>query len=100
MTQQIKLKVLWLKNSLGLAIDYKLSNQTYSLSQYYFWPKTEAWDQLKLELETKHWLTKPEKIKVLNLTTKVMNQWKNSQSLENFDVMETDCSGINIIKVI
>jgi len=48
--QQLKLKVLWLKNVLCLAIDQTVIKQSYPLTQYYFWPRTEAWDQLKLEL--------------------------------------------------
>jgi 30S ribosomal protein 3 len=97
-TNQLQLKVLWLKNSLGLSIDNKVLNQTYSLTQYYFWPKTEAWDQLKLELETKYWLSKLEKVRILNLTTEVMNQWRKSQSIDSFEAMATKFAGVNFVK--
>ena len=63
--QKLKLKVLWLKNVLGLAIDQTVIKQSYPLTQYYFWPRTEAWDQLKLELDSKPWLSDKEKISTL-----------------------------------
>ena len=51
--QELQLKVLWLKNVLGLAIDQKVTKHRYPVTQYYFWPRTEAWDQLKLELDSR-----------------------------------------------
>jgi hypothetical protein len=39
---QLKLKIAWFKNFLGLAIDQVNLDQQYSLTPYYFWPKTEA----------------------------------------------------------
>jgi len=54
---RLRLRVAWFKNFLGLAIDQANSSQQHSLTLYYFWPKTEAWEQLKLELNSKNWLT-------------------------------------------
>ena len=85
-SQQLKLRVLWLKNVLGLAIDQTMVNQSYPLTQYYFWPRTEAWDQLKLELDSKPWLSEKEKINILNLATDVINHWrryKDTEKVEN-----------------
>ena len=64
---QLKLKIIWFKDFLGLAIDQVDFNQRYSLTPYYFWPKTEAWEQLKLELDSKGWLPEKEKVLILNL---------------------------------
>jgi len=83
--QKLKLRVLWLKNVLGLAIDQIIVNQAFPLTPYYFWPRTEAWDQLKLELDAKSWLTEKEKIIVLNLATDVITNWRNSRNSENFE---------------
>ena len=65
---QLQLKVVWLKDFLGLAIDNVILDQNYSLTPYYFWPKTEAWELLRLDLNSKIWLTQEEKFKT----------WKNS----------------------
>ena len=72
---QLKLKIAWFKNFLGLAIDQVNLDQQYSLTPYYFWPKTDAWEQLKLELDSKSWLTEEEKIHVLQTISNVMQYW-------------------------
>ena len=80
--QQLKLKVLWLKNILGLAVDHSVSKQSYPLTQYYFWPRTEAWDQLKLELDSKPWLPEKEKINTLNLATDIISHWRTNRNTD------------------
>jgi 30S ribosomal protein 3 len=80
--QQLKLKVLWLKNVLGLALDQKVIKQSYPLTQYYFWPRTEAWDQLKLELDSKPWLSEKEKISTLNLATDIISHWRTNRNTD------------------
>jgi 30S ribosomal protein 3 len=83
---QLKLKIIWFENFLGIGIDQVSSNQRYFLTPYYFWPKTEAWKQLKLELDSKIWLTQDEKIKILKLTGDLMNYWlsyRNKKGIQN-----------------
>jgi|TARA_B100000767_G_scaffold228106_1_gene218332 30S ribosomal protein 3 len=75
-SQRLKLRVLWLKNELGVAIDQTTTRQSYPITKYYFWPRTEAWDQLKLELDSKSWLSAREKINVLNLATDIITHWR------------------------
>ena len=93
---KIKLKVLWLKNLLGFAIDQRTTTNVSPLTTYYFWPKTEAWAQLKLELDSKVWIKPEEKIKVLNTITEIIEDWgqnrNNKKSSQEF-------SGIEFIKV-
>jgi 30S ribosomal protein 3 len=79
MTGHLQLKVFWAKKFLGLAIDQINTKQKLPLTIYYFWPKTEAWDQLKLELESKYWLNDQDKIKILNAATEIMNFWRTSR---------------------
>ena len=79
-TYQLKLKIVWFKDFLGLAIEQVILNQHYSLTPYYFWPKTEAWEQLKLELDSKLWLTQEEKVKILKVIGDVMNYWLSYRS--------------------
>ena len=80
--QKLKLKVLWLKNVLGLAIDQTVIKQSYPLTQYYFWTRTEAWDQLKLELDSKPWLSEKEKISTLNLATDIISHWRTNRNTD------------------
>ena len=78
-SQQLKLKVLWLKNVLGLAIDQTVIKQSYPLTQYYFWPRR---DQLKLELDSKPWLSEKEKIIILNLATDIITHWRTNRNTD------------------
>ena len=86
MSNKVKLKVLWLKDFLGLGIDQIMGEQKYPLTPYYFWPRTDAWEQLKSELDSKPWLENKSKIKILNLTVDIMNhlgEYRNTESIEN-----------------
>ena len=83
----LKLKIFWFKNFLGLAIDQVNLKQNYSLTPYYFWPKTEAWDQLKLELDSKLWIKKHEKERILKTAREVMEYWlsyRNAKTVKSF----------------
>ena len=84
---RLKLKVIWFENYLGLAVNKTSLKQQYPLTPYYFWPRTEAWEQLKLELDSKTWLTENEKIKLLRTTSNVMDYWlcyRNTRSITDF----------------
>lgn len=75
---KFKLNVLWLENELGIAIDQIQSGEQIPLTDYFFWPKIDTWYQIKRELETKPWISKEEKAKLLNSTATIMNQWQDS----------------------
>ncbi len=87
---QLKLKVAWFKNFLGLAIDQVNLDNQYSLTPYYFWPRTEAWEQIKLELDSKSWLTKDEKIKILKTTGDVMSYWLSNRNTKTASNLRED----------
>ncbi len=80
MSSTLHLKVLWLKNYLGLAIDHtSLTNQV-PITSYYFWPKTEAWEQLKLDLDYKLWIRDAEKIQILNTASSLIEFWRKNRT--------------------
>ena len=82
----LKLKAIWGRNFLGLAIDQVIDTYQLPITTYYFWPRTEAWEQLRLELDLKSWIPKEEKIKVLNSAAKLMNfcmqEYRSTESIE------------------
>jgi 30S ribosomal protein 3 len=96
-TYQLKLKIVWFKNFLGLAIEQVILNQHYSLTPYYFWPKTEAWEQLKLELDSKLWLTQEEKVTLLKIIGDVMNYWLSYRSTKTVKDLLEDLPQTEII---
>jgi hypothetical protein len=88
-SRQLKLRVLWRENFLGLGVDQIIAKKTSSpvgipLTYYYLWPKTAAWEQLKGELDTMVGLTDKEKVKTLNTASDLINHWQKNRSNEDF----------------
>jgi 30S ribosomal protein 3 len=71
-----KFNILWLENSLGIAIDQVSSHTNIPLTSYYFWPRNDVWEQIRIELNTRKWINKNEKIYILNSVTKILNSWQ------------------------
>ena len=96
---KLKLKVAWFKENLGLAIDQISSDYNSLLTPYYFWPKTEAWEQLKLELDSKLWLTQVEKVEILKVTSNVMNYWLSFRNTRTVKDLQEEFQEIEILTI-
>ncbi|KAH9602674.1 hypothetical protein KSS87_010542 [Heliosperma pusillum] len=76
---RLVLKFIWMEKNIGLALDQTVPGHgTVPLSPYYFWPRKDAWEELKVLLESKPWISQKQMIILLNQATDIINLWQQS----------------------
>jgi len=86
----LKLQILWLDDSLGLSVNQQTPKENFPLTPYYFWPISEAWNQIRFELESKPWISEKERVTLLNSVVDAMNQWQRSGTLSTGKIKVQD----------
>ena len=86
--KKFTLKIIWLHYNIGLAIDH-IAHKGYSpLSSYFFWPRNDAWNQIKTELESKPWISDHDKISLLNQVTLIINYWQEHKATQSIQQVQ------------
>ncbi|KAK4437673.1 30S ribosomal protein 3, chloroplastic [Sesamum alatum] len=77
---RLVLKFIWMEKNIGIAIDQVIpgGHGTIPLSPYYFWPRKDAWEELKVMLESKPWISNKQMVILLNQATDIINLWQQS----------------------
>lgn len=73
---EYRLTFLWLEKTLACGVDQVFSRgNSAPMTEYYIWPRSDAWDDMKTSLEGKPWVGDAEKVQLLNRLTAVINFW-------------------------
>ncbi|CAI9110691.1 OLC1v1010759C1 [Oldenlandia corymbosa var. corymbosa] len=76
---RLVLKFIWMQKNIGISIDQVIPGYgTIPLSPYYFWPRKDAWEELKTLLEGKPWISQKQIVILLNQATDIINLWQES----------------------
>nr|QWK41918.1 hypothetical protein [Protohalopteris sp.] len=90
-------KIIWGRSYIGLAVDKRLNKDIMiPLTTFFFWPRENGWELLKMELSNKPWITKEDRIEILNGYTLIINYWlSNVQEVEGITKLVQDSSIYN-----
>lgn len=80
------LKFLWLEKSIAVSLDQCVGDKTSPLTEYFFWPQRDAWEEMKNFLESKTWISQATSILLLNQITEVINFWQDKDNFSKKDV--------------
>nr|YP_009145438.1 putative ribosomal protein 3 [Monomorphina parapyrum]AKL78968.1 putative ribosomal protein 3 [Monomorphina parapyrum] len=84
--ERFVLKFLWLDKSIGVSLDQKVGDKTTPLTEFFFWPQKDAWEEMKFYLESKSWILQTESIYLLNQITEVINFWQEKDGVSKKDL--------------
>lgn len=80
------LSFLWLDKTIGVAVDQVFTKGSRSpITEYFFWPRVDAWEELKAALDSKSWFDQREKVLILNRCTEVINYWQDGDAKHSID---------------
>ncbi|KAL8484787.1 hypothetical protein ACS0TY_027184 [Phlomoides rotata] len=67
-------RFIWMEKNIGIMIDQVIpgGRGIIPVSLYYFWPKKDAWEELKVTLETKHWISYKHMVTLLNHASEII----------------------------
>jgi 30S ribosomal protein 3 len=88
---QFSLNFLWLDKTVAVSLDQLYGTDTRGterrspVTEYFFWPRADAWEELKNALEARPWISERDRILLLNKTTQVINFWQTPEKKPALD---------------
>ena len=80
------LKFIWLEKVIAVSLDQKIGYKSIPLTEYFFWPQKDAWEEMKNYLDSKSWISYDESVLMLNQITEVINYWQEKYSVETIEI--------------
>mmetsp|Transcript_5259 Transcript_5259/g.11525 ORF Transcript_5259/g.11525 Transcript_5259/m.11525 type:complete len:320 (-) Transcript_5259:430-1389(-) len=78
---EYKLSFLWQEKNIAVSVDQVYSRgQISPLTEFFFWPRKDAWEELKAALEARPWIAERDKVILLNRLTEVINFWQDEKT--------------------
>lgn len=64
---EFRLNFLWMEKNIAVGVDqvYARGNSA-PLTEFFVWPRKDAWEELKVALEGRAWISDVDKIRLLN----------------------------------
>lgn len=93
---QFRIKILWLKNTLGIAVDQIYNQRRIPITSYYFWPRNDAWELIRLEINSKSWITEDDKTAILNQITQILNSWRKNMENSSFENLSSQYEELDL----
>jgi 30S ribosomal protein 3 len=81
---KFSLKFIWFGNKgIAVALNQVYSNKVLPITEYFFWPRSDAWDEMRLCLKSKSWISSNDLVSILNQLTEVINFWQEKNVLQS-----------------
>jgi 30S ribosomal protein 3 len=80
--QKFVWKVLCLENKIAISMEQKLIEKNIPITEYFFWPQSDAWEELRIILESKKWISFSDRVYMLNILTDLLNFWDERGSFD------------------
>jgi 30S ribosomal protein 3 len=75
-----ELNCLYLEKAVGIAVDQRLaSGEKGPVTEYYWWPAKDAWNDLKAQLEGMPWIAEADVVDIMNKATSIINFWQGDE---------------------
>eukprot|EP01024_Parvocaulis_polyphysoides_P046495 TRINITY_DN4378_c0_g2_i1.p1 TRINITY_DN4378_c0_g2~~TRINITY_DN4378_c0_g2_i1.p1 ORF type:complete len:139 (-),score=16.66 TRINITY_DN4378_c0_g2_i1:31-447(-) len=92
---RFSLNFIWLEKVLCISVDQVFGKgQRAPITDYFQWPQVDAWEELRLALEERKWISEVDQILIMNRCTEVINFWQEEGTFHTKEEAEAkfeDC---------